>query len=179
MEKQGYAGYIFIYHVDFRIIDGGKNCQVILSRDQDLEEDFYKFCLFIIRYWVKPWLRLETRAKAGKYILQTELYPCQWLKNTLTFPWWCFAILHFCIFLITRTLACSQRELFYPLKILWTKLPGSKSLFLNPLKLFLSKSLDLSVRNIPWALKCFNYITFHSGKFNPTNIYREPTTKSK
>ena len=54
MGKPGYAVAIFIFHVEFRIIGGGRNCKVIISRDEDLEKDFYKFCLFIMCYWVKP-----------------------------------------------------------------------------------------------------------------------------
>lgn len=45
MGKPGYAVAIFIFHVEFRIIGGGRNCKVIISRDEDLEKDFYKFLL--------------------------------------------------------------------------------------------------------------------------------------
>lgn len=55
-----------------------------------------------------------------------------------------------------------QPELFYPLESLWTKLPESRFLFLTPLKLFLNKSLDLSVWNTLWIAS----IMLHSIQVN-------------
>ena len=177
MEKSGYAVAIFIFHVEFRIIGGGRNCQVIISRDEDLEKDFYKFCIFIMCYWVKPWLRLETWGKRRKCIpdRNTTLPKVQKYPDISPVVFCNSSYLHFSHYKDPSL----QPELFYLLKILWTKLPGSRSLFLTPLKLFLNKSLDLSVWNTLWALNSFNYITLYSGKFNPTNIYWEPTIKNK
>ena len=143
MEKPWHAIAIFIYHVEFRIIGGGRNCQVIISRDQDLEKDFYKFCLFTMCYWVKPWLRLETWGKGKKCIpdRNTSLPKVQKYPDISLVVFCNFSYLHFS----HNKDPSLQPELFYPLRILWTKLPGSRSLFLTPWKLFLNKSLDLSV----------------------------------
>lgn len=145
MEKPGHAVAIFTYHVDFRIIGGRRNCQIIISRDQDLGKDFYKFCLFIMCYWVKPWLRLETWGKGRKCILDRNTSLSQVQKIPRHFPG---AVLQFFIFAFfsKQRPEPAARAVLPPQNSL-NKIAYIQISIFNPLKLLLNKSLDLIVWN--------------------------------
>lgn len=136
----------------------------------------FKFCLFIMCYWVKPWLSLKDMSK-GKEVYSRQKYSS---AKGSKHPDISLAVLcnsSYLHFSHNKDLSL-QPELFHPLRTLWTKLPGLRSLFLTPWKLLLNKPFNLSVWNMFCALTTFNFITLYSGKSIQHTFIESPPWKT-